>query len=50
VDEKTGMVKGYESSYEINGRAVSTSVEIAKVREVEGVKVPERFAQRFDLG
>ena len=50
VDEKTGLVKSYESSYEIYGRAVSTSVDIDKVREVEGVKVPEIFAQRFDLG
>ncbi len=50
VDEKTGFVKTYESSYEINGRTVSTSVDIDKVREVEGIKVPERFAQRFDLG
>jgi len=50
IDEKTGFVKSYESSYEINGRSVSTSVDIDKVRDVEGVKVPERFAQRFDLG
>lgn len=50
VDEKTGLVKSYESSYEVNGRTVSTSVEIDKLREVEGVKVPERYAQRFDVG
>jgi hypothetical protein len=50
IDEKTGLVKSYESSYDINGRTVTTSVEIDKVRDVDGVKVPERFAQRFDLG
>ncbi len=50
VDEKTGLVKSYESSYEINGRNVTTSVEIDKLREVEGVKIPERYAQRFDMG
>ncbi|MDQ3713156.1 MAG: hypothetical protein M3388_13175 [Acidobacteriota bacterium] len=50
VDEKTGQVKGYEASYEFNGRTITTSVEIDKVREVEGVKVPERYAQRFETG
>jgi hypothetical protein len=50
VDEKTGLVKSYESSYEINGRNVTTSVEIDKLREVDGVKIPERYAQRFEMG
>ena len=50
IDEKTGQVKGYEASYEINGRTITTAVEIDKVREVEGVKVPERYAQRFETG
>lgn len=50
INEKTGMIKSYESEYEIRGRTVTTSVDIEKVREVDGVKVPERFAQRFDLG
>ncbi len=50
VDEKTGLVKSYESEYEIRGRTITTSVEIDKVREVEGIKIPERYAQRFDLG
>lgn len=50
IDEKTGMIKSYESSYEINGRNVTTSVEIDKVRDVDGVKIPERYAQRLDLG
>jgi hypothetical protein len=50
IDEKTGQLKGYESSYEVNGRVVTTSVAIDKCRLVEGVLVPERFSQRFDLG
>ena len=50
IDEKTGHVKSYESSYETNGREVTTSVEIDKVRNVDGVIIPERYAQRFDLG
>jgi hypothetical protein len=50
VDEKTKLVKGYESLYEFGGRSATTSVEIDKYRTVEGVIVPERYAQRFDLG
>jgi len=50
IDEKTGLVKSFESSYEVNGRSITTSVDIDKVREVDGVKIPERYAQRFDFG
>jgi hypothetical protein len=50
LDEKTGQVKSYESSYDINGRTVSTSVEVAKLRDVDGVILPENYSQRFDLG
>ncbi len=50
VDEKTGQIKSYEASYDFNGRNVTTSVEIDKIREVDGVKIPEKYAQRFDLG
>jgi hypothetical protein len=50
INEKNGQIKSYESSYSINGRDVTTSVEIDKVRDVEGVIIPERYAQRFDLG
>lgn len=50
VDEKTGLIKSYEASYDVNGRLLTTSVEISKYRNVEGVMVPEKFAQRFDLG
>lgn len=50
IDEKTNQIKGYDSSYEINGRSVTTSVEIDKYKTVEGVVVPEKYAQRFDMG
>lgn len=50
VDEKTGQIKSYESSYEIGERSVTTSIAIDKVREVDGVKIPERYAQRFETG
>ncbi len=48
LDEKTNQIKGYESTYEISGRSVTTSVEIDKYRVVDGITIPERYAQRFD--
>ena len=48
LDEKTNQIKGYDSSYDINGRKVTTSVEVDKMRVVDGVLVPERYVQRFD--
>lgn len=50
IDDKTGQVKGYESSYDINGREVTTSVEIDRFRTVDGAVIPEKYSQRFDLG
>jgi hypothetical protein len=50
VDEKTGQIKGFESSYDVDGRIVTTSVEIDEFQTVEGVIVPKRYSQRFDLG
>jgi len=50
VDEKTKQIKGYEAMYEYNGRMFSTSVDIGKYRDVEGVTIPEKYSQRFDLG
>jgi hypothetical protein len=50
VDGKTNQIKGYESQYDFNGRIFTTSVEIEKYRSVDGVVVPERYSQRFDLG
>ncbi|MBK8150579.1 MAG: hypothetical protein IPN69_09070 [Acidobacteria bacterium] len=50
VDEKTFEVKSYMSSYTFNDRTVTTSVDIDKLRDVDGVKLPEKYSQRFDLG
>lgn len=50
VDEKTSQVKGYESSYEYNGQTITTSVVIDKCLMVDGILIPERYSQRFDLG
>ena len=48
LNEKTNQIKGYDSSYDINGRAVTTSVEIDSIRVVDGIAVPEKYSQRFD--
>lgn len=50
IDEKTGQIKGYESSYDINGNLVTTSVEIDEFQTVEGVTVPKKYSQRFVMG
>ena len=48
LDDKTNQIKGYDSSYDVNGRQVTTSVVIDKLRVVDGVLVPELYAQRID--
>lgn len=50
VDEKTGQIKGFESAYEVGGRTITTSAEIDEVMTVDGVVVPKKYSQRFDLG
>jgi hypothetical protein len=50
IDEKTNLIKSYESAYEMNGRKFTTSVEIDKFRIIDGITVPEKYSQRFDLG
>lgn len=50
LDEKTGQVKSYQSSFDVGGRTVTTAVDFDKFREVEGVFVPEKYSQRFELG
>ena len=50
VDEKTNLIKGYESAYEIGSRKFTTAIEIDKNRVVDGLTIPEKYAQRFDLG
>ncbi len=48
IDGKTNLVNGYEAAYDINGRNVTTTVEIDKLRTVDGIILPEKYAQRFD--
>lgn len=50
VDEKTGQVKGYESAFEVNQKLVTTSAQIDQVETVDGIIVPKKYSQRFDLG
>ena len=50
IDEKTSLVKEFESSYEVGGRLISTAIAIEKYREVEGILVNEKFSQRIDFG
>ena len=50
VDEKTSQIKGYESSYNVGGRVVTTSVEIDEFQTVNGITIPKKYSQRFDLG
>ncbi len=48
VDAKTNRIKGYDSSYDIHGRKVTTSVEIDALKVIDGVLVPEKYVQRID--
>lgn len=50
VDEKTSQMKGYESAYDVGGRVVTTSVEVDEFETVEGLLIPKKYSQRFDLG
>ena len=50
ISKKTNRVKAYEASYIVNNREVTTSVEIDKYEEKDGVVIPRKYAQRFDLG
>ena len=50
IDEKTSQLKGYDSSFETGGRVITTSVEIDGHQTVEGIVVPVKYSQRFDMG
>jgi hypothetical protein len=50
IDEKTSLVKEFESSYDLNGRTVSTAIAIDKYKEVDGLLINEKFSQRIDIG
>ena len=49
LNEKTGQVKSYKSSFDVNGRTVTTAVDIDKLRNIENVLIPEQYSQRFEL-
>ncbi len=51
VDEKTGQIKSFESAFELDsGRVITTSAVIEELMTVEGVVVPKKYSQRFDMG
>ncbi len=51
VDEKTNQVKSYESKWlDGSDRAITTSVAIDEFQLVDGLLIPKKYAQRFDLG
>jgi hypothetical protein len=50
IDEKTSLVKEYESSYDFNGGQVTTSVAIDGYREIGGIFINEKFSQRLEMG
>ncbi|MFV0387125.1 MAG: hypothetical protein ACK5NT_00075 [Pyrinomonadaceae bacterium] len=50
MDLKNNEIKSYNASYVVDGRDVTTSVEIKKYEEVEGVLLPSKYDQRFDMG
>ncbi len=50
IDEKTSQLKAYESKWMDGDRAITTSVEIDEFMTVDGIAIPKKYAQRFDLG
>jgi hypothetical protein len=51
INEKSKQLKSYDSAYDMGGgRLVTTSVEFDEFENVDGVLVPKKFSQRFDLG
>jgi hypothetical protein len=50
IDAATGQVMGYEAKFTVDGREITTAIENDKFREVNGVLVPEKYAQRLQLG
>ena len=50
LDKKSNRIKGYDSSYLIGNREATTTVEIDKFTEKDGIIIPTKYAQRFDFG
>lgn len=49
INKKTKRVKSYESVYVSGGREVETLVEIDKYLEKDGVVIPSKYAQKFEV-
>lgn len=50
VDEKTGQIKSYEAKWLNGEQSITTSVEIDTFLTVDGISIPQKYSQRFDLG
>ncbi|NNE68248.1 MAG: hypothetical protein HKN33_16915 [Pyrinomonadaceae bacterium] len=49
LNKKSGRVKSYNSSYFVGGREVTTLVEVDKYSDYEGIIIPTKYAQKFDV-
>lgn len=51
IDEKTGQLKGFSSSFLLpSNQTVTTSAEMAGYQNVDGIMLPKKYSQRFDFG
>lgn len=50
LDSATGQIAGYDIKFTARSREITSSVEIDRYRSVEGVFVPEKYAQRLEFG
>ncbi len=50
INSKTNLIKGYDASYVVNNQNVTTTVEIGKYEDKDGIFLPKKYDQRFDLG
>ena len=49
-DKKTSLIRSYESAYVVGGRTVTTLVEIKKYEVRDGLSIPAKYDQRFEMG
>ncbi len=49
TDKKTGLIKEYEASYVVAGRNATTAVEVKKYELKDGISIPSKYDQRFDV-
>jgi uncharacterized protein (DUF1330 family) len=50
INKKTNQIKKYEAKYLVDGREVTTLVEVDKFEDKNGVIIPSKYAQRFEFG